>query len=253
MEAFFANPCMRHSQRKRGGVVVFLSNILPYLVIGFIVFFAVAFIYEARRQRFAETKIYRQYAVSKGRRFAETDDGTARDMADGLEAVGVFQSPSLGRVIPQNVVTGKVPEGNLCQFKHSLRRQAGESYPFHVCIIQTVETAEYPIVLRFVRGQKHLQNPFYRGKKVPLADHFESQLVAYASDRADTVANDVETRWAALIREAESLPWRVDLQVRDRRVAVYSVERNIDKITPEALERLEDFTRTAVRRLQGRN
>jgi len=230
--------------------MVFFSNMLPYLVILFILFFAVALIYEARRQRSAERNVYRRYAESKGRRFAEVDDGTAADMAGGMEAIGVFQSPSLGPVIPKNAVAGTVPEGSICLFTHALRLHAGESYPFHVCIIRRTETAAIPFVLRFVQGKKNLQNPFYTGKKVPLAKTFQHQLIAYALNGAGELAERMESKAAALIREAENLPWRVDLQVRGRRVAVYSAERNIGRIALEDLERLETFTRTAVRQLQ---
>lgn len=227
------------------------SDVLPYLVIAFIVLFAGALIYEARRQRSTQQRTYRRYAHSKGRRFCESDDGTAQQMADGLEAVGIFHSPSLGPVLPKNVISGHVPEGNICLFTHSLRRQAGENHPFHVCIVKTDRSIEHGVVVRFTQGKTSRQNPFYRGSLIPVPNGLESRLIVYARNGGFPKELHSKEILLSLLREAESLPWRLDLQAVGHRVAVYTTERNMKPIDPEGLERLEAFTRSAAGRLHS--
>jgi hypothetical protein len=76
-------------------------------------------------------------------------------------------------------------------------------------------------------------------------------VVALGSD-ADRAARLLSAETLAkLVEGADRLPWRIDLQVRGNRVAVYLAERNADLESPEQLAQLLDFTRYAVRRLSS--
>ncbi len=43
----------------------------------------------------------------KGWKYIKEDDGTVQQVAHNFEGIGVFSSPSLGKMIPRNVVLGR--------------------------------------------------------------------------------------------------------------------------------------------------
>jgi hypothetical protein len=224
---------------------------IPIIAVLFITLFAFAVVREARKQRSGARDLFEQFANARGWQFLEADDGTVQELASGMEAIGVFHSPSLGSRIPSNVSLGRVAEGRSCLFQHSLRVDEGRSFEWHVCLIETDRPLCDSLVLRFLRGSAAPSNPFYSNDEIVLDPKWECHVVALGSD-ADRAAQLLRAETLAkLVEGADRLPWRVDLQVRGDRVAVYLSERNADPESPEDLARLLDFTRYAVRCLSS--
>jgi hypothetical protein len=226
-------------------------NAIPIVAVVFIALFVFALVREARKQRSGARDLFEQFAKARGWQFLEVDDGTVQEFASGMEAIGVFHSPSLGSRIPSNVILGRVAEGRGCLFQHSLRVDEGRSFEWHVCLIEAERHLCDSLVLRFLHGRAAPSNPFYSNDEIPLDPKWECHVVALGSD-ADRAAQLLRAETLAkLVEGADRLPWRVDLQVRGDRVAVYLAERNADPESPEDLARLLDFTRYAVRCLSS--
>lgn len=227
-------------------------NWIPIIAIAFIALFVFALVREARKQRSGASDLFEQFAVARGWRFLEADDGTVEELAAGMEAIGVFDSPSLGRQIPSNVVMGHVTEGRVCLFQHSLRLYEGYAFQWHVCLIQAEEPVADSLVLRFLQGGTARPNPLYANDEIPLEPKWEHGVAAHASDPDHAVRLLDTALLSKLVAEADRLPWRVDLQVRGSCVAVYLAERNADLESPEDLSRLLDFARLAARCFSSR-
>ena len=226
-------------------------NLIPIVALAFIALFVYAVVREARKQRRAARVLLEQFATARHWRFLEEDDGTAQELASGMEAIGVFRSPSLGARIPSNVVVGEVAEGRVCLFQHSLRVHEGYAFQWNVCLVQTQRPLCDSLVLRFLRGSPAPPNPLYAGDEIPPDPKWEQQLVAHGSD-PDTAARLLPAELLAeLVERADRLPWRVDLQIRGDRIAAYPAERNADLESPEQLVALFDFTRSAAHRLSS--
>ena len=50
---------------------------------------------------------FKKLAERKGWKYLKEDDGTAQHVSNDFEGIGVFSSPSLGKMIPRNVVHGE--------------------------------------------------------------------------------------------------------------------------------------------------
>ena len=84
-----------------------------------ILFFAI--IHTARQQRKAKSKVFREFAEQNGLNYREEDDGIAREFARDFDGIGRFESPSLGKVIPKDIVSGHLNGYNIILFRHMTR------------------------------------------------------------------------------------------------------------------------------------
>jgi hypothetical protein len=229
-----------------------MSQILiPVGVLFFLALFVFAFVREARKQRAARSRMYEELAQRKGWRFDPTDDDTVQRLTGGMEAIGCFESPSLGKLIPKNVVSGTVPEGRVWLYEHSRPIYEGEHHHWYVCLIETDGEPRAPAVIRFSKGSRTLRtrNQFYTGEELPLPEPLRQQLIIYSHQQEGKQDEWPTELLEQLLEVAQSLPFRVDVQIHGRLVAVYPAERNASIDSPDGLEQLMELTRHVVRLL----
>jgi hypothetical protein len=99
--------------------------LIPIGVLLFIALFIYAIIKEGRKQKREQSFFFKKLAERKGWKYIKEDDGTAQHVAHDFEGIGVFSSPSLGKIIPRNVVLGRTEVGRCCLFEHYTRIYEG--------------------------------------------------------------------------------------------------------------------------------
>ena len=99
--------------------------LIPIGVPLFIALFIYAIVKEGKRHQKAPNVFFKKLAEHKGWKYLKEDDGTALHVSNGFEGIGVFSSPSLGKMIPRNVVHGRMKVGNCCLFEHHTRTYEG--------------------------------------------------------------------------------------------------------------------------------
>ena len=80
----------------------------------FIALFIYAIVKEGRKQKREQNVFFKKLANRKGWNYIKEDDGTVQRVAHDFEGIGVFSSPSLGKIIPRNVVLGRTEAGRCC-------------------------------------------------------------------------------------------------------------------------------------------
>jgi len=222
-----------------------MNNWIPFAALAFIVLFVFAFVWEARKQKAGRAAVYKSLARQRGWTYTPEDRGPIQRIAGDFEAIGQFQSPSLGKVIPKNVVTGRVDQGDIYLFQHSRRIYEGYRYYFDVCLIRAQRPIATSLVVRFKRGKSKLDNPFYTARQWPAPSTWAQHVDVFADDAAQAAQVLPDAVLRDLVNAAERLPWRIDLEVRKERVAAYIVERNASAENSEQLEQLIAFTEQA--------
>lgn len=199
-----------------------------------------AVVVSARRQRSATRELFRRFAEETDRRYLPTDDGTAQSLGDGFEGFGSFSSPSLGPRPPAPVVVGRTRSGIVCHFTHGVRRTQGDARQWTVCVIAAGESlSPQPMVVR--------------PREIPDVSRVGADpVVTWPDDVAFDGAFEVRSadpeaarRYLrpdvrdVLVGGAGDMPFPVEVQIRDRRVAVAPAERNADVDTVGDLGALE--------------
>ena len=82
--------------------------LIPLGLVVFILLFTFAIIHTARKQRKAKVRVFRDFTDRHALSYRGEDDGRAQAFAEGFDGIGRFSSPSLGKVIPQDVVRGSM-------------------------------------------------------------------------------------------------------------------------------------------------
>ena len=221
--------------------------LLPLGLLVFIALFAFAIIHTARKQRKSKARVFKDFAERHGLSYLEEDDGSAQAFAEGFDGIGRFSSPSLGKVIPKDVVHGEMNGVKVILFRHSIRYSEGWAREWFVagvagaasslerCAIQFLKAKAHPISM-------HLQDSIVKEHK---AAPFNLALRAASQAHAVKVIDaNVLNRISGLAGE---LPFRPEIQVRGNRVAAYPADRNETIDGVETLERLLAFTRSAAK------
>ncbi|MGD2217204.1 MAG: ankyrin repeat domain-containing protein, partial [Gemmatimonadales bacterium] len=94
--------------------------LIPIGLLLFIAFFVYAIVHSARKQREAKAGLFRDFASRHALRYQEEDDGKVLEFARDFDGIGRFRSPSLGKVIPKDVVHGKIEGKQVVLFRHSI-------------------------------------------------------------------------------------------------------------------------------------
>jgi hypothetical protein len=94
----------------------------------FVGIFIYAMIHTARKQRKEKAGVFRDFADKNGLRYQEEDDGKAQKFAQDFDGIGRFSSPSLGKVIPKDVVDGGLNGSNI-KTKDSLEKMESPCPP----------------------------------------------------------------------------------------------------------------------------
>ena len=115
-------PFISPSKRLKPKLSLNMNDVLiPLGLLLFIGFFAFAIIHTARKQRKAKAEVYRDFAESNGVHYREQDDGRAQEFARNFDGIGQFRSPSLGKLIPKDVVYGTIDGAEIILFRHAIR------------------------------------------------------------------------------------------------------------------------------------
>ena len=145
--------------------------LIPLGLLLFIGFFVYAIIHTARKQRKAKARVFRDFADKNGLRYQEEDDGKAQGFAQDFDGIGRFSSPSLGKVIPKDVVDGILNGSEAILFRHSIRFSEGWAREWFVAGVTSAETIAERCAVQFCKGRAdkstmYLQDPVVKEQKV---------------------------------------------------------------------------------------
>ncbi len=197
----------------------------------------------ARRQRANRQHLFADFADIGGYSYLDTDDGTAEAISQGFKDFTRFTSASLGPQPPTNVVYGNLKEGRLCLFTHGTRDVEGQARHWYVCI---VERSGIPCSDKLVRCfPRHVRRVrTIGGPSVVSFDNdplFESLFEVRAMD-SNAARHCLAARAREFIAsEQNQMPFLSEIQILDRRVAVYPASRNEDIDSKEKLIALVEF------------
>ncbi|MGD8840877.1 MAG: hypothetical protein PVI70_14845 [Gammaproteobacteria bacterium] len=219
--------------------------LIPLGLLLFIGFFVYALIHTGRKQREEKAGVFRDFADRNGLRYRQEDDGTAQRYAKDFDGIGRFSSPSLGEVLPKDVVDGVLNESEVIFFRHRIRFSEGWAREWFVASVTGVETIAKSCAVQFCKGRTdkksmYLQDPVVKEMKVGSLN-----LVVRAADpsSAGKLLDDGVLRQLADL--AENLSFRPEIQVRGKRILAYLADRNATIDDVDTLENLFEFTRSA--------
>lgn len=205
--------------------------------------FAYAVIHTGRTQRQAKASVFQRFADENGLQYVKEDDGAAQEFARGFDGLGRFRSPSLGNVIPTDVVTGIVNGAGCILFRHSIRFGEGWAREWFVAGVRTGQTIAARCAVQFCKRRTdkdtmYLKDPVLNEKMVgPYALVVRAGTSSNAGRLVDSGVLDAPGRLAG------QLPFRPELQVRENRIVAYPADRNTTIPDTEALSHLLEFTR----------
>jgi len=224
--------------------------LIPFGLLLFLVFFVYAMIHTARKQRKAKTNAFRDFADRNGLQYQEEDDGNAQRFAKDFDGIGQFNSPSLGKIIPNDVVEGMLNGAATILFRHRVRFSEGWAREWFVAGITSDETIAERCTVQFCKGSAdkdafYLQDPIV--KELNIGPFLMVVRAEGASFPGKTLDVSVLKKLADL---AGRLPFRPEIQIRQNRLVVYLADRNSTIEGTETIENLFEFTRNVVRKLE---
>jgi hypothetical protein len=219
--------------------------LIPLGLLLFIGFFVYAIIHTARKQRKAKARVFRDFADKNGLRYQEEDDGKAQGFAQDFDGIGRFSSPSLGKVIPKDVVDGILNGSEAILFRHSIRFSEGWAREWFVAGVTSAETIAERCAVQFCKGRAdkstlYLQDPVVKEQKV---GPFNLVVRAASRSYAGKIVDDGVLKQLAGL--AGNLSFRPEIQVRGKRIVAYLADRNVTVDDVETLGDLFEFTKSA--------
>ena len=184
--------------------------------------------------------LFEIYAKSHGWTYMQKDDGTIQKLAKDFHGIGHFNSPSLGNVTPENVVIGSFPEGRIYLFQHHVRIYEGNTFQFNVCMLKLKEPIVDALIIRFKKGKSRLINDFYTMPEMDIDQKWSKDVIIYGKHSDINNVLD-EINLEKLVEKANSLPWKIDMQIKNNILAVYIAERNASFESESDLNMLTDF------------
>jgi hypothetical protein len=215
-------------------------------VLSFIALFIYAMVKEGRKQKRQQSSFFKTLADRRGWEYLKEDEGTVQLLAHDFEGIGVFSSPSLGKMIPRNVVFGREKVGRCFMFEHLTRIYEGNAMNWIVCLVEVKDDLGGSFVIQSRGKAGTITDNFYAGQKNSIEDDWAKGFRLYRSGEASKQNILPMRTLQKIIREMANLPWRVDMQVRKNRLAVYPSSRNFGLKTVEDLERLIEVSCVAV-------
>jgi hypothetical protein len=219
--------------------------LIPLGLILFIGLFIYAFIHTARKQRKAKASVFRDFAGQNGFRYQEEDDGKAQGFAKDFDGIGRFSSPSIGKVIPKDVVDGKLNGSEVILFRHSIRFSEGWTREWFVAGVTSDETIAERCAVQFCKKRAdkstmYLQDPVVKEQKV---GPFNLVVRAVSPSSAGRILN--ERVMIQLADVAGNLSFRPEIQIRGKRIVAYLADRNSTVDDIETLEKLFEFAKSS--------
>ena len=215
-------------------------------ILSFIALFIYAIVKEGRKQKKEQSFFFKKLADRRGWKYIEEDDGTVQRLAHNFEGIGVFSSPSLGKTIPRNVVLGRTKVGRCCLFEHYTRIYEGYAMKWFACVVEAQNDLGGSFVVQSRGKAGTITDNFYTGQKISIADDWAKGFRLYLNDKAPKKTMLPMGTLQKLFQEMANLPWRIDMQVRKDRLAVYPSSRNFQLKSVQDLERLAEFSQVAV-------
>ena len=219
--------------------------LIPLGLLLFIGIFIYAIIHTARKQRKAKASVFRYFAEKNGLRYQKEDDGRAQRFAQDFDGIGRFSSPSLGKVIPKDVVAGILNGSDAILFRHSIRFSEGWAREWFVAGVTNAETIAERCAVQFCKGRAdkstmYLRDPDVKEHKV---GSFNLVVRAAGPSYAGKIVDDGVLKQLAVL--AGNLSFRPEIQVRGRRIVAYLADRNATVDDVETLGNLFEFTKGA--------
>ena len=216
--------------------------LIPLGLLLFIGLFVYAIVQTARKQGRAKASVFQDFADRYGLRYLEEDDGKAQDFAGDFDGIGRFSSPSLGKVLPEDVVDGTMDGSAVILFRHSIRFSEGWAREWFVTGVISNEPIAERCSVQFCRGRADKGTMYLEDSVVKEHNAGGFDLLvrsASASGAGKFVDEGILERLAGL---AGKLPFRPEVQVRGNRIAAYLADRNATVEDAETLETLLKFT-----------
>ena len=219
--------------------------LIPLGLVLFIVFFVYLIIHTTRKQRKAKARVFRNFADKNWLRYQEEDDGKAQDFAQDFDGIGRFSSPSLGKVIPKDVVYGIMNGSEVILFRHSIRFSEGWAREWFVSGVTSAETIAERCAVQFCKGKAdkstmYLQDPVVKEQKI---GPFNMVVRATSPSYAGKIMDDSVLKQLSGL--AGDLSFRPEIQVRGKRIVAYLADRNATVDDVETLVNLFEFTKRA--------
>lgn len=219
--------------------------LIPLGLLLFIGCFLYAIIHTARKQRKAKASVFKDFAKKNGLRYKDEDDGKAQGFAQNFDGIGRFSSPSLGKVIPKDVVDGILKGSEAIFFRHSIRFSEGCAREWFVAGVTSTEPIAERCAVLFFKGRPdkntmYLQDPVVKEQKVG-----PFNLVVRAAGPSSAGKIMEEGVLNQLADGAGKLSFRPEIQVRGKRIMAYLADRNATVDEVETLEALFEFARSA--------
>jgi hypothetical protein len=219
--------------------------LIPVGLIIFMGFFVYAVIHTSRKQRKAKAGVFRDFAEKNGLRYQEEDDGRAQRFAQDFDGIGRFKSPSLGKIIPKDVVNGTMNGSEVILFRHMIRFSEGWAREWFVAGLTCIDPLAERCAVQFCKGwsdkrSMYLQDPVVKERKIGAFN-----LVVRAASRsyAGKIVDDGFLKQIAGL--AGNLSFRPEIQIRGKRIAAYPADRNVSVEDVETLGKLFEFTKSA--------
>jgi len=226
------------------------DTLIPLGGLIFICLLAYAMISAGRKQRKAKSGVFRDFAEKNDLRYQQEDDGKAQGFAHDLDGIGQFKSPSLGLVIPKDVVSGIIRESEAIFFRHYTRYGEGWAMEWFVSGLIRAATLAERCAVQFCKGKwdkdtMYLQDHIVKEQKAgPFNMIVRATNTSFAGKIMD---DDVLKKLAGL---AGNLSFRPEIQIRGKRIAAYLADRNATVEDLETLEKLFEFTKNATKVLE---
>ncbi len=224
--------------------------IIPLGLLLFLGFFVYAVIHSARKQRKVKANTFRDFAERNGLQYQEEDDGRAQRFAKDFDGIGQFSSPSLGKIIPNDVVEGILNGSAAILFRHRVRFLEGWAREWFVVGITNTETIADRCTVQFCKGSAdretiYLQDPIV--KELNFGPFLMLVRASGTSSAGKILDKGVLKQLADL---AENLSFRPEIQIRENRLAAYLADRNATIEDAETIDNLFEFARSATRKLE---
>lgn len=214
--------------------------LIPLGLLTFILLFGYVIVHTARQQQRAKETLFSGFASQNNLCYDKTDVGSARAFATGFDGVGTFYSPSLGDVIPEHVVTGSWQGKPAMLFLHSTRFSEGGAREWYVAGITSVDQLTSRCTLQIGKKPVDKQSVYLTLPVVKRYSSGPTEVLVRLSDPTSAGFFLDERFLDALISLAEKLPYSIELQIVDSRLALYPADRNQDLKQPEQLHLLLD-------------
>ncbi|RTR05883.1 hypothetical protein [Halomonas nitroreducens] len=219
--------------------------VIPVGLLIFIVLFAYAMVHSARKQRASKKKVFEEFARDQGLSYLDKDDGRVQEFTQDFDGVGRFWSPSLGNVIPKNVISGKENSSRVFLFRHSIRYSAGWAREWFVSGLAAADHIADRCAIQFCKKGSDKSTMYLQDDivKVKTIGDFDIVVRSQSSSCAGKLLDERVLK--QLAEFAEDLPFRPEIQVRGKRVIAYLADRNASIDDVRSLKSLFEFTKKA--------